>query len=148
MAPVASVIRTLMAVPWGRLTVQVYELPLTFSAMVESAGAEVWPWGIAALDVSTTQQTTKRRVGHRALYREIERKRDGRRSADGNRKHVQDEGGGSALPREGGGLALLDRGLLRVSTASFAYCHCTGHVFATQRYLSPLRITQRGTKAG
>lgn len=48
MAPVASVIRTLMAVPWGKLTVQVYELPLTFSAMVESAGAEVWPWGIAA----------------------------------------------------------------------------------------------------
>ena len=52
MAPVASVIRTLMAVPCAKLTVQVYELPVTLSAMVAKAGAEVWPWGMAALFVS------------------------------------------------------------------------------------------------
>ena len=41
MAPVASVMRTLMAVPWAKLTVQVYELPVTPSAMVTKAAAEV-----------------------------------------------------------------------------------------------------------
>jgi hypothetical protein len=52
MAPVESVMRTLMAVPWAKLTFQVYELPVMPSAKVTRAAAEVWPWGMADLFIS------------------------------------------------------------------------------------------------